>query len=91
MKHEDFIDSMEWLDGVEHHEWMLERLYHLLITFDEEISDLTPEQEATFKQRLIDAKKHLMSSDFPSIIRFRKQENIPKSRFWWYLDKLEAK
>jgi hypothetical protein len=59
-------------------------------SYSEKINpSLTPEQETTLKNRLLECKKYMTAGEcLRWIKRNRKYEKIPKSWFWWWLDEL---
>jgi hypothetical protein len=88
MKEEDFKEVMEILQYADTADYFVERWASEVEWLDELITDLTPEQEKTLKDRLVECKENILWDCKRYITTTRKAENIPKSRFWWYIDKL---
>ena len=91
MNQKDFEEAMEWLEFADTRDWgCTESLEFTWYGLDEDIGDLTQEQEKTLKNRLIECRDNIVGnwSGWRRLQFLRKHENIPKSRFWWYIDKL---
>ncbi len=88
MKIKDFKSLMEILEFADIAEYYPLRLVAELEMLDDEAKDMTEEQTEILKERIIQCRTNMLHSDLSYIKNLRKDENIPKSRFWWYLDEL---
>ena len=50
---------------------------------------LNSKQSEELKILLVGKKKYILWCDKEAMIRYRENEDIPRSRFWWWLDELE--
>ena len=91
MNQKDFEEAMEWLEFADTREWhCVEQIECIMDGLDVDLAELTIEQEETLKKRLLECKENMMGewSGWRWVLQKRKQEKIPRSRFWWYIDKL---
>ena len=88
MKNKDFKSVMEILEFGDTAEYYPIRCVAELEMLDDEVKDLTQEQTEILITRLKQCRSNMLHSDLNYIKILRKDENIPKTRFWWYLDEL---
>jgi hypothetical protein len=88
MSEKDFDKAMKILEFADVAEYYPFRWVSECQSFDRNVKDLSPDEEALVKKRMIECRENLLWSDREFIQRWRKVEKIPKSRFRWWLDEL---
>lgn len=87
---ETIEEVLEYLEFAGTAEYYTLRLFSELDHLDQEInlSIWTEEDKDRLKERLIECRENMLRNNLKVYINARKNDKVPKERFWWYMDEL---